>query len=360
MDQSKTLNKPGMIESEKDFWEWFSSEQKQILKSVRKQENVEDLLQKIIDQLHQLNDGLFCLIGMFDSNIAELVITPDGNIKNLAFAEDLVNAAPQMDGWKITALKPAMGFQNLEIEMNGLVFSNEKLKFYTNPDPKKPDDIEIFVVHSDYTPEKLNDIGNGTLLFLDNAIGEYNMMTQIDSIQFDTAPEEAELIPIEKLSEYLLWREKEFVEKYEAVRYNTMDDEYASFEADDEEGMPIIAVMNQELLSWDAKASHPWILLIEIGFDETDNGMPDEETFDQLNAFEDELMTVLVDSNGYLNIGRQTYRNVRTIFIALKDFREGSRVAKKHLATLPEKLKGSYSIFKDKYWTVVERFMEAL
>src|SRR5687768_13024844 len=120
MEHIKTLNKPGMIKSEQDFWDWFLTEQKEILNSVRNQEGVEDLLQKIIDQLHQLNDGLFCLIGMFDANIAELVITPDGNIKNLAFAEDLVNAAPEMDGWKITALKPAMGFQNLEIEMNGL------------------------------------------------------------------------------------------------------------------------------------------------------------------------------------------------------------------------------------------------
>jgi hypothetical protein len=348
------------MESERDFWNWFKGEEKALYNSLKSQDNVEEMLQKIIDKLHQFNDGIFCLVGMYDDQTAELVLTPDGNIKNLAFAEDMVNAAPSLENWRITALKPAMGFENLEIEMNGFTFNSDKLKFFTLPNEAKPDDIELYIVHEDFHPDNLNDIGNGTLLYLDNAIGEYNMMTQIDSIQFDEPPEDAELIPIDKLNEYLLWREKEFVEKYEAVRYNTENDEYASFEAEDEEGMPIIAVMNQELLSWDAKASHPWILLIEIKYAETDNGMPDELTYQQMNELEEGLMQILKDSKGYLNIGRQTYRNVRTIFIACKDFREASRVTKQHLKSFEDRLEASYSIFKDKYWSVVERFMDAV
>ena len=33
-----------------------------------------------------------------------------------------------------------------------------------------------------------------------------------------------ELIPIEKLKDFLIWRQKEFIEKYEGTRRNTIDD----------------------------------------------------------------------------------------------------------------------------------------
>ena len=34
-------------------------------------------------------------------NTSELVITPDGVIKNIAFVEELVQAAPKMINWKL-------------------------------------------------------------------------------------------------------------------------------------------------------------------------------------------------------------------------------------------------------------------
>ena len=36
-----------------------------------------------------------------------------------------------------------------------------------------------------------------------------------------------ELIPISKLKDFLTWREKEFIEKYEGTRHNTENDSYA-------------------------------------------------------------------------------------------------------------------------------------
>lgn len=40
---------------------------------------------------------------MYDENTVELIITPDGDLKNIAFAEELVEAAPKLDKWKFTA-----------------------------------------------------------------------------------------------------------------------------------------------------------------------------------------------------------------------------------------------------------------
>ena len=41
-------------------------------------------------------------------------------------------------------------------------------------------------------------------------------------------------------------------------------------------------------MRWDKKASHPWMLVLTIPFDE--NGLPDEQTADKLDDLEDAFM----------------------------------------------------------------------
>ena len=82
------------------------------------------------------------------------------------------------------------------------------------------------------------------------------------------------MIPIEKLKDFLLWRQKEFIEKYEGTRYNTENDSYNSLEATLNNGKPFFAIVNSALLDWDSKVSHPWILTIEIKYKGHENGMP--------------------------------------------------------------------------------------
>ncbi|WP_462252940.1 DUF695 domain-containing protein [Ferruginibacter sp.] len=345
------------ISSTAEFWEWFSTEEKILFSAVKTRNQVQEYLQKIIDKLQELNPDLYGLIGMHDDITAELVITPEGDIKNIVFAEEIASAAPAMPDWKITALKPEMGFESISIEMNDFTFNTEKLKFYTLPDDARPDEIEIHLLHEDYVAENHNEIANGALIFLDNAIGEITMATQIDDVFLEASANGAAIIPIEKLKDYLLWREKEFVEKYEGIRYDTENDEYTGMEATDENDMPMIAMVNQKLLSWDAKASHPWMLVIEIVYKGNKSGMPDNDTYALMNEFEETIMEKLKDSDGYLNTGRQTYKNERTIFFACKEFRECSKVTSNLIKDYTDKLRISYSIYKDKYWKTMDRFM---
>jgi hypothetical protein len=66
---------------------------------------------------------------MFDDNTVELILTADGNTKNIVFVEDLVNAAPKIEGWKFTALKPSLNIEDLCIEMGGHKFNNKNIHF---------------------------------------------------------------------------------------------------------------------------------------------------------------------------------------------------------------------------------------
>ena len=165
------------------------------------------------------------------------------------------------------------------------------------------------------------------------------------------------LIPVEKLKDYLIWRQKEFIEKYDGSRYDTDADEHSILEAELNSGNTLLAVINTNLLKWDRKASHPWIFIVTIKFDGQDNnGMPDEETYQLLNELEDKLLEELKDYEGYLYVGRQTADSEREIYFACKDFRKPSKIASQIMESYSNRLEIDFDVYLDKYWKSFERF----
>jgi hypothetical protein len=347
------------IKSYSDFWNWFQENEKRFFNVVKNHNDIEkDFFDKLSPKLSELKDGYFYLTGMYDENTAELVLTADGNTKNIVFVEELVEQALKINGWKFTALKPAMDIENVSINMAGYKFDSENIFFYSNDYADYPDEIDICVIHNERTEENKQQIGNGTYIFLDNYLGELDFLNNIDSLKIISKHEaEKELVPIAKLKDFLTWRQKEFIEKYSGLRYYTDNDIYSSLEAELYNGRPLIAFVNSTLLNWDSKASHPWILKVEINYDGNDNnGMPDKDTYELLNEFEEQIMLELKDFEGYLNIGRQTADNSREIYFACKDFRKPSKVLHDLKKKYSEKLDINYDIYKDKYWQSFERF----
>ncbi|MFN7328187.1 MAG: DUF695 domain-containing protein, partial [Bacteroidota bacterium] len=77
------------IKTKNDFWVWFEKNQKYFFKTIENHHNIErDFFDKISPKLKELNDGVFYLAGMCDDTTAELILTPDGVIKNIAFIEE--------------------------------------------------------------------------------------------------------------------------------------------------------------------------------------------------------------------------------------------------------------------------------
>ncbi len=347
------------IHSYSDFWKWFNKNAKVFFKVVKGKGNIEkDFFDKLSPKLDELKDGFWYVTGMYSDDLAELVITADGSVKNIVFVEELIQAAPVIIGWKFTALKPALDIDDVSIEMAGYKFNDENLNFYANELRSYPDEIDITIVHDALTEENKSTIRNGIDIFLDNYLGELDSAVTIDNLKVVGPDEvERELIPIEKLKDYLNWRQKEFLEKYEGVRHDTETDEYSVLEAQFESGNTLIALINTDLLQWDRKASHPWILSVEIPYDgSNNNGMPEEKTSELLNEIEEMISAELKDFEGYLNIGRQTAKNSREIYFACKDFRKPSKVIHRIQGNYLEKVEISYDIYKDKYWQSFNRF----
>jgi hypothetical protein len=327
--------------------------------AVKKGNNIENaFFDKLSPKLSELREGFFFLTGMKDDNTAELILTADGAIENIVYVEELVGAAPYIPGWEFTALKPALDIKNVCIKMGDYVFDDENLSFYANEYPELPDEIDITVVYHNFDEDNKSSIINGVYIFLDNFLGELNSVVTIDNLTVigkDDA--KRELIPIEKLKDFLIWRQKEFVEKYEVLRYNSEDDTYSTLSAELENGNPLTAMVNTTLLDWEGKASHPWLLNVEIQFDgEETNGMPDDDTYQILDQIEEEMMEGLKEADGYLNVARQTANNKRNVYFACKDFRKPSKIADQLKSKYSDKFEISFTIYKDKYWQTLDRF----
>ncbi|MFT3934161.1 MAG: DUF695 domain-containing protein [Chitinophagaceae bacterium] len=350
------------IKSYSDFWDWFSNHEKEffkVLSSKKESKEVEEsFFDKLSPKLGELKDGYFYLAGMLNDNTAELVLTADGNLKNIAFVESLVNAAPNLAGWKFTALKPALDLENVNISMGGYQFNKDNMNFYYAEFEEYPDEIEITIVHNDFTEENKNQISTGVCIFLDNYLGELDFVNNIDTLK-TIGPDQAEkdLIPIEKLKDFLIWRQKEFIEKYEGIRHNTENDGHSNFEATLASGHKLFAIINTDLINWDSKASHPWVSILIFKYDGSkSNGMPSENEYQLLNEIEEELLGELKDTEGYLNIGRQTCNGEREIYFACRDFRKPSKIFYKTQQKYSDSFEIEYKIYKDKYWQSFERF----
>ena len=339
------------------FWQWFLQHEWSFHVTTRKLERMhEDFLSLVMAQLKELNVDFACSAGMYDETTAELVITAEGEIKAFVFVEDLVAAAPSIAGWKFTALKPPTGL-GISIGMNSYEFNDTEMSFFSCDDENYPDEVEITIVHNAYNEDNKNTIANGIFIYLDNALGELNTATLFDNILIaGPGADQPELIPLQKLNDFLVWKEKEFVEKYQGIRYNTDNDTYMLLDAEDEKGMPSIAVINQDLLEWDAKPSHPWMTVVELEFPSTRNGLPGDDTATKMEKFEEELVLQLPDSDGYLNLGRETHDSKRTIYLACKEFLSVSRILQQLGARHTGELTITYDIYKDKYWRTMERF----
>ena len=79
----------------------------------------------------------------------------------------------------------------------------------------------------------------------------------------------------------------------------------------------------------------------------TNNGMPNEKDYKLLDNIEEDIMQELKDSDGYLNIGRQTTKGDRDIYFACKDFRKPSNVFFKILQNYSNAFEIEYDIYKD-------------
>jgi len=351
----KELNVVELEAQYEQFWSWFKANEEEFKKTIETHDRVvEDFIDIVGPKLKEINKDFNMLTGMGKDGVGELIITPDGRVRALPFIEDFIAAAPEIEGWRFVSCKPST--KGIGLNMGDFVLNEDTISFIPIHTDGYPDYIHLRFIIKACTPENESELGNALFIFLDNYLGEIETMTMIDYLE--VAGEEGvvgELVPMSKLSDYLSYREAEFVEKYDAIKHNSVNDSYVILEGNAND-MPLIAVVNSSFLNWDQKMSYPWVVKLSIQYNGNENGMPAKSDV----AMMDEIEDLIVESNYVTSVARETGSNERTLFLATKDYKNASREVQKTISLFTDKFEIDYAIYRDKYWMGLEMYNNAI
>jgi hypothetical protein len=349
------------VHTAQSFWQWFADNQHRFdQRDLSNAQKAQEGLSEIIGELKKFDPWFKALIGQLDDNTSELIITADGDIALFVKVEQLVAAAPQLPGWLITPHKPALGFGEISIEMFDKKFDDDTIKFYPLTDPAYPDQVSIVFTHKDFDEVNAVDYQTAGSIYIQNSLGELNTAIQIDDYRIGPEPEDTSvLIPVTKLQDYLIWREKEFVEKYDQTAVEYPEEFFNMIEGQDAEENIMLATVNPGYEHWEYKPIYCWSVRIEIEYEGISNGLPDNETLKLLQDVQSVADTLLTADPGIVYVGSKTYKGCRSLYFYAKNYRDPSLLLYDFCSNLPDTIKASFFIEKDKYWQSVADFFNA-
>ena len=180
---------------EVQFWEWFAQHQEALYLA---DENALELLQLLNQELGKVCPDLtFELSTAADEVTKILCISADGMKVHFPAVIDLVKEAPSFQNWTIRAFRQRIPNDGIAIALGDLELSYDDLYFLYNDDY---DTINIEIHARGY--EDSNTFISAIFVLLDALLGEYDVATQISTIEWKELDEDN----IPHLSPFVLLR----------------------------------------------------------------------------------------------------------------------------------------------------------
>jgi hypothetical protein len=159
-----------------NFWKWFKDNSQLIFDFEKSQEQIFDLLG---NELNKIDENLTFEFGPIKNNKREFIISADGIRESFDSVEKLYELRPELPEWIIIKFRPRKKI-NYDIKIDDITISPKDIYYSLFKDEKK---VGIMVFIKDY------DDGNEiytqlAFLFLDGALGEYDMETKVGWIEF--------------------------------------------------------------------------------------------------------------------------------------------------------------------------------
>lgn len=165
---------------EETFWKWFVQNQDELFHYEKDQKAVFDRLANAMKKVHA--DLTFEFGPIQENGAREFIISAGGVKAAFPSVESLHAAAPKLSKW--TVLK----FRQRRFPINDLEFSGRTVKsddvhyvIFKDDDPKK---VGIMIFFDGYSEKNKSVWGQMGYLFLDEALGEYDVETHVGAIVF--------------------------------------------------------------------------------------------------------------------------------------------------------------------------------
>jgi len=166
------------MESEKEFWNWFVQHEAELFRLRPDREaEPESMFDKLASELQKVHPDLAFEFGPNETN-REFVISAGGIKRAFSSVAALVNSAPTLDRWQITAFRPRRDPVNV-VEFRGKRVDPKDVQFTLLSNGKMPG-VRLFIPGYRDADSDIRQIG---YLLLDEALGEYDVETSLGPIE---------------------------------------------------------------------------------------------------------------------------------------------------------------------------------
>lgn len=196
------------------FWTWFAGKDAN-LRSIRDADD--PFWSTALSQLRQIHPALrFELSGPIHSidetdGTRDWILTVEGNTSLFALVDEVIAAAPELPGWNLVALKPAMGF-DFVTTYEGIRFDPKLIWFMPLKFENSPSDLGLRIAVPGFTEDARRITQSALMIMIETGLGERAAALDIQHFQIGTLPSEPETagyIELPELAPYIAWRKRQ-------------------------------------------------------------------------------------------------------------------------------------------------------
>jgi hypothetical protein len=172
--------------SENRFWTWFQANEASLYDFQKNQPRIFDQLSA---EMHKIHPALTFEFGPIQEGRREFIISADGLKEAFPKVESLYAAAPQLPRWKFTKFRQRG--KPLDIAYEGISVKADAVAAMAKADGAK---AKVTVFLPDYSAAAHQKYQSIAFLFLNRALGEYDVQTRVSEVQVASsahAPAEA-------------------------------------------------------------------------------------------------------------------------------------------------------------------------
>ena len=188
---------------EEKFWNWFDTNRERVQSSlyISKDKINDALIEEIGKKVKGYNKAISWEMGQAQDGVWELILGCDGIKEGIPQVEKLVNSAPKLPNWRILKYRQPRPIENTNrIAYEGLSINpDEIMVYFEKNDETSKFDIAVFFKHYSETDKRYMSCG---FLYLDEILGEYNVMTKVGSIEFLELTESIDKSKLLSLAEF--------------------------------------------------------------------------------------------------------------------------------------------------------------
>ncbi len=190
------------------FWSWFTANE-QRFRNIEGPRN-ELPLDELLGALQEYSEGLWFEVGGAPEGPRELIISAEGDTQYFSAITTLVNAAPQIEGWRIIAFKPAHGF-DFTTDYEGVRVVSQAAWFLPLQSQSDPNELGLLIGLPEFDETLEDEYWVACYKVLDTGLGEFQTAEKIKHVEVCKLPEHPEaegFIELPELPDYIKWREK--------------------------------------------------------------------------------------------------------------------------------------------------------